>query len=245
MNPLEQFNEEKKQSIIKQSQDSEAKSLTRGWFNKMNEHKYSYNFTWMGRPIIAYPQDMVAMQEIIWDIKPDLIIEAGIAHGGSLIYYASLLELIGGEGIVIGMDIDIRKHNRELIESHPMMKRIKMIEGDSTSEMVAEQVYEIAGKKNKILVCLDSNHTHDHVLKELNLYAKLVSVGSYCVVFDTVIEDLPNDFEWKERNWGVGNNPKTAVFEFLKNNDDFQIDKSIDNKILISVAPDGYLKRMK
>jgi cephalosporin hydroxylase len=216
--------------------------------NLFNEHsnkaKYSYNFSWMGRPIIAYPQDMIAMQEIIWDIKPDLIIEAGIAHGGSLVYYASLLELIGGSGIVLGLDIDIRKHNRDLIESHPMIKRIQMIEGDSTSIDVANQVYEIARNKKRILVCLDSNHTHDHVLKELQLYAHLTSIGSYCVVFDTIVEDLPPDYMPGGRPWNPGNNPKTAVWEFLKTNNNFQIDKSIDNKILISVAPSGYLKRV-
>lgn len=210
-----------------------------------NKAKYSYNFSWMGRPIIAYPQDMIAMQEIIWEIKPDLIIEAGIAHGGSLVYYASLLELIGGNGIVLGLDIDIRKHNRDLIESHPMVSRIQMIEGDSTSKEVSEKVYEIAKDKTRILVCLDSNHTHDHVLKELHLYAHLTSVGSYCVVFDTIVEDLPKDYMPGGRPWNPGNNPKTAVFEFLETNSDFIIDKYIDNKILISVAPDGFLKRIK
>jgi cephalosporin hydroxylase len=188
---------------------------------------------------------MIAMQEIIWDVKPDLIIEAGIAHGGSLVYYASLLELLGVEGLVLGLDIDIRKHNRDLIEAHPMMKRIQMIEGDSTSLEIANQVYDIAKDKKRVLVCLDSNHTHDHVLKELELYAHLTTVGSYCVVFDTIVEDLPPDYMPGGRPWNPGNNPKTAVFEFLKSNDNFEIDKNIDNKILISVAPDGYLRRVK
>jgi cephalosporin hydroxylase len=198
----------------------------------------------MGRPIIAYPQDMVAMQEIIWEVKPDLIIEAGIAHGGSIVYYASLLELIGGDGLVLGIDIDIRKHNRDLIEAHPMMKRIQMIEGSSIAPEIAAQVYEVAKNKKRIMVCLDSNHTHDHVLNELKLYAPLTTVGSYCVVFDTVVEDLPKS-QYNDRPWDVGNNPKTAVFEYLKENSDFEINKSIDNKLLISVAPDGYLKRVK
>ena len=178
-------------------------------------------------------------------LKPDLIIEAGIAHGGSLVYYASILELIGNNGVVLGLDIDIRQHNRDFIESHAMAKRITMIEGDSTSIEIANQVYEFAKDKKRILVCLDSNHTHDHVLKELQLYAHLTSIGSYCVVFDTIVEDLPTDYMPGGRTWNPGNNPKTAVYDFLKGNDCFEIDKNIDNKILISVAPDGYLKRIK
>ena len=242
---LEKFYKEKGDLIASNATNQKLQKAKEEFNIESNKAKYSYNFSWMGRPIIAYPQDMIAMQELIWDIKPDLIIEAGIAHGGSLVYYASLLQLIGGEGMVLGLDIDIRKHNKDLIEAHPMMKRIKMIEGDSTSEEVANQVYEIAKDKKRILVCLDSNHIHDHVLKELNLYAKLVSVGSYCVVFDTVIEDLPADYMPGGRPWNPGNNPKTAVLEFLKENDCFEIDKNIDNKLLISVAPDGYLKRIK
>jgi cephalosporin hydroxylase len=245
MNPIDQFNKEKEQNIASQGKSKELKNLGLNFITDTAHTKYSYNFCWMGRPIIAYPQDMLAMQEIIWDVKPDLIIETGIAHGGSLVYYASLLELIGGDGLVLGLDIDIRKHNRDLIEDHPMMKRIQMIEGDSTSIEIANQVYEIAKDKKRVLVCLDSNHTHDHVLKELELYARLTSIGSYCVVFDTVVEDMPAEWDWGQRSWGVGNNPKTAVFEFLKSNDNFEIDKNIDNKILISVAPDGYLRRVK
>ena len=242
---LSKFYQEKEQ-LIDGNMQNQALQKARTDFNvESNKAKYSYNFSWMGRPIIAYPQDMIAMQEIIWDIKPDLIIETGIAHGGSLAYYASLLELIGEDGLVLGIDIDIRQHNKKLIEEHSMFKRIKMIEGDSTSESVANQVYDIAKSKKTILVCLDSNHTHDHVLKELKLYANLTSLGSYCVVFDTIVEDLPNDYMPGGRPWNPGNNPKTAVFEFLNTNDDFEIDKSIDNKLLISVAPDGYLKRVK
>ncbi len=242
---LKKFYEEKEILIKSNSSNKELQNAKKLFNLTSNIAKYSYNFSWMGRPIIAYPQDMIAMQEIIWDIKPDLIIETGIAHGGSLVYYSSILELIGNEGLVLGIDIDIRPHNRELIESHPMYKRIKMIEGDSTSHEVASQVYEIAENKKRILVCLDSNHTHDHVLKELQLYAHLTSIGSYCIVFDTIVEDLPDNYMPGGRPWNPGNNPKTAVMEFLKHNDDFSIDKSIDDKILISVAPDGYLRRVK
>ena len=184
------------------------------------------------------------MQEIIWDIKPDLIIEAGIAHGGSLIYYASLLELIGN-GEVLGIDIDIREHNRKEIENHKMFKRIKMISGSSIDETTIEEVKKYAESKKKILVSLDSNHTHDHVLKELELYSPLVSPGSYIVVFDTIVEDLPEGYFSQSRPWGIGNNPKTAVQEFLQKNRQFVIDEMIDNKLLISVAPGGYLKRIK
>lgn len=204
--------------------------------------KYSYNFSWLGRPIIQYPQDMIAMQEIIWDVKPDLIIETGIAHGGSLIYYASLLELIG-HGEVLGIDIDIRPHNREAIEAHPMFKRIRMLEGSSIAPEIVEQVRK-AAEGQRTLVVLDSNHTHDHVLAELKVYAPLVSVGSYCVVMDTVVEDMPEDF-FPDRPWGKGNNPKTAVWEFLKTHPEFEIDKRVEHKLLITVAPDGYLRRVK
>lgn len=241
---IEKFYKEKLELIASNALNQSLQKAKADFNLESNKSRYSYNFSWMGRPIIAYPQDMLAMQEIIWDVKPDLIIEAGIAHGGSLVYYASLLELIGSDGFVLGIDIDIRKHNRELIEAHPMMKRIKMIEGDSTSLEIAKQVFEIAKDKKSVLVCLDSNHTHDHVLKELELYAPLVSVGSYCVVFDTIVEELPPDYLPGGREWNPGNNPKTAVKQFLKANRDFQIDKSIDDKILISVAPDGYLKRV-
>jgi cephalosporin hydroxylase len=244
-NPVLEFENERKALIASNGANAELLIAAHNFNVESNKAKYSYNFSWMGRPIIAYPQDMLAMQELIWEIKPDLIIEAGIAHGGSIVYYASLLELIGGDGLVLGIDIDIRKHNRDLIESHPMFKRINMIEASSIDKTTAEKVYEIAKDKKRILVCLDSNHTHEHVLAELELYAHLTTVGSYCVVFDTIVEDMPADYMPGGRPWNPGNNPKTAVFDFLKNNDDFEIDKSIDNKLLISVAPDGYLKRVK
>ncbi len=241
---LKQFYIDRKKNIIEQGKSDELKKLGIDFVKKTSKTKYSYNFSWMGSPIIAYPQDMIAMQEIIWDLKPDLIIECGVAHGGSIIYYASLLNLIG-KGMVLGIDIDIRKHNRKIIESHPMFNRIELIEGSSVSEGVYNEVKKKSESKKKILVCLDSNHTHDHVLKELELYAPLVSKDSYCVVFDTVVEDMGKDWDWGDRDWGVGNNPKTAVHEFLKTNNDFKIDKSIENKLLTTVAPEGFLKRIK
>jgi cephalosporin hydroxylase len=210
--------------------------------------KYSYNFSWLGRPIIQYPQDIVVMQELIWSTKPDLIIETGIAHGGSLIFSASMLELNAASGgpqdaEVLGVDIDIRAHNRAAIEAHPMFKRIVMIQGSSVAPEIIDQVQAKAAGRRRVLVCLDSNHTHDHVLAELQAYAPLTSVGSYCVVFDTVIDNMPAEM-FPDRPWGPGNNPKTAVREYLKSHPEFEIDKQIDHKLLISVAPDGYLKRV-
>jgi cephalosporin hydroxylase len=242
MNPIEQFKKERKERIDSFGKHSELKAAADQFNTVSNKEMYSYNFSWMGRPIIQYPQDMIAMQELIWEIKPDIIVETGIAHGGSLIYYASIMELIG-KGEVLGIDIDIREHNKKEIEAHPMFKRIKMIQGSAIDQSTIEQVKKYVAGKKTVMVCLDSNHTHDHVLEELRLYADFTTVGSYCVVFDTIVEDLPKGSY--DRPWDVGNNPKTAVFEFLKTNDNFVIDKAIDNKLLISVAPDGYLKRVK
>lgn len=235
------FDAESQAEIRAQGENESLKGLARDFFNESARHKYSYHFSWMGRPIIQLPQDMMAMQEIIWQVKPDLVIECGIAHGGSIIYYASLLEL-QGHGEVLGIDRDIRAHNREAIESHPMFKRISMIEGSSVDPAVVEQVRALAAGKKVILV-LDSNHTHEHVLQELQCYAPLVSVGSYCVVMDTVVEDMPPDF-FPDRPWGPGDNPKTAVWAYLQENRNFEIDRQMNDKLLITVAPDGYLRRI-
>jgi cephalosporin hydroxylase len=220
--------------------------------------KYSYNFQWLGRPIIQYPQDMVAMQELIWTIKPDLIIETGIAHGGSLIFSASMLAMLDMEdailnGVsidpraskrkVLGVDIDIREHNRQAIEAHPMSSRIQMIQGSSIAPDIVAQVQKQTDLYQTVLVCLDSNHTHDHVLAELEAYAPMTSVGSYCVVFDTVVEDMPKSM-FPDRPWGPGDNPKTAVWDYVKRHPNFEVDRSIDHKLMISVAPNGYLKRV-
>ena len=243
-NQILEFINEREIRICQNGSNVELKEAAEQFNVASNKTQYSYNFSWMGRPIIQYPQDMIAMQEIIWDIKPDLIIETGIAHGGSLIYYASLLELIG-KGEVLGVDIDIRKHNREEIERHPMYKRIKMFEGSAIDKALVEKVFAVAEGKNSILVVLDSNHTHDHVLQELRFYSPLVTKNSYIVVFDTIVENLPQGYFNQVRPWGIGNNPKTAVAEFLQSNSDFEIDSAIDNKLMISVAPGGYLKRVK
>ena len=243
MDQIKLFQEETVQRVADQGQSAGVTEAAAKFVIESVATKYSYNFSWMGRPIIQYPQDMIAMQEIIWQIKPDLIIETGIAHGGSLVFYASLLELIG-HGEILGIDIDIRAHNRKEIEAHPMFKRIRMIEGSSISEDTLLQVKEAAKDKAKIIVLLDSNHTHDHVLSELELYAPFVTLDSYLVVFDTVVEHLEPG-STSDRPWGKGDNPKTAVKAFLSTHPEFKIDEAIDNKLLISVAPEGYLKRVK
>jgi cephalosporin hydroxylase len=240
------FNIEKEKNILLQKNKTH---LGLEFINKTSDTKYAYNFSWLGRPIIQFPQDMIALQEIIWKVKPDMIIETGIAHGGSLIFSASMLTLLEacGEienGKVLGIDIDIREHNKKAIEAHPMNKKITMFQGSSIDEEMIKKVHEFAKSGKKILVCLDSNHTHEHVLAELKAYAPLVSTGSYCCVFDTIIEDMPEG-SFPDRPWDKGNNPKTAVWEYLKECNDFIIDKEIENKILITVAPDGYLKRIK
>ena len=246
------------ESIARMKADDNLKNKSIEWFCETAKYKYSYNFEWQGRPIIQYPQDMMAMQELIWEIKPDLIIETGIAHGGSLIFSASMLALLDmAEAIergtiidpkvsqrkVLGIDIDIREHNRKAIEAHPMGNRIKMIQGSSIDPKIIEQVSLEARKFPKVLVCLDSNHTHEHVLAELNAYAPLTSIGSYCVVFDSIIQDMPDNM-FMDREWGVNNNPKTAVWKYLETHQEFAIDKNIQNKLLITVAPDGYLRRL-
>lgn len=221
---------------------TQIQSLSKAFVVEATRLRQGYQFgTWLGRPIIQLPQDMMAMQEIIWRLKPDLIVETGIAHGGSLIFYASMLELVGGDATVLGIDIDIRAHNREAIEAHPMAKRIQMIQGSSIDEALVAEVFKRAEGKKRVLVVLDSNHTHEHVLRELELYAPLVKEGGYMVVYDTAVEDMPEDF-FPDRPWGKGDNPKTAVWEFLKGNDRFVIDREWEDKFFITVAPDGYLR---
>jgi cephalosporin hydroxylase len=203
--------------------------------------RYSYNFDWMGLPIIQYPQDIVAIQELIWRIRPAAVVETGVARGGSLALSASILELLGGDGIVVGVDIDIRAHNRRAIESHPLARRIRLVEGSSTAPEVVDEVRSLVGNRGPVLVFLDSLHTHAHALDELRAYSPLVQPGSYVVVFDTVIDDLPAE-QFADRPWGPGDNPKTAVHTFLTENDRFEIDREYDAKLLISAAPNGYLR---
>lgn len=243
MSETEKFRKEVKDNILLQGSNEPLKKTAAAFMDASIRSRYSYNFTWLGRPIIQYPQDIIAIQEIIYQVQPDLIIETGIAHGGSLILHASICELIG-KGEVLGVDIDIREHNKNEILNHRMSKRISMIQGSSIDETIVKQVAEIAAGKEKVLVILDSNHTHNHVLSEMKWYAPFVTKDSYMLVFDTVVEDLANEI-YDNRPWGVGDNPKTAVWEFLKTNDDFVIETAMDDKLLISVAPSGFLKKVK
>jgi len=238
MNPADPKNPE---LIDAMRQDAALQSLAMRLFNRACDYRYSYNFTWLGIPIIQFPQDIVAVQELIWSVQPDVIIETGVAHGGSLILSASILQLLGGDRFVIGIDVDIRRHNRERLEHHPLASRLRLIEGSSTSPELVAQVRELVGETRKTMVFLDSNHTHDHVLKELELYSPFVRKGSYLVVFDTVIEQMPVG-SFPNRDWDIGNSPLTAVREFLARNRRFEIDKEIHSKLLLTVAPDGYLK---
>jgi len=259
MNPIKQFEAEVEKNIERLGSDADMKRASLDWMLRAGMiGAYTYNFNWMGRPIIQYPQDMVAMQELIWTVKPDLIIETGIAHGGSLIMNASLLALLElceaqeqGRMLdprrparkVLGIDIDIRAHNREVIEAHPMASRIQMLQGSSVDPSMVARVREIASGYKRVLVSLDSNHTHEHVLAELEAYAPLTSVGSYCVVFDTVVEDMPPEL-CRGRPWAPGNSPLTAAREYLARHPEFEVDRRIENKLLITVAREGFLRRI-
>lgn len=257
MHPNEQFEIERKERVLQYGGDAAFGALSQEWLRQSMQRKYVYNFDWLGRPIIQYPQDMVAMQELVWRVRPDLIIETGIAHGGSLVLSASLLALLDmADAIesgalmdpkqsrrrVLGVDIDIRSHNREAIEAHPMSSRITMIQGSSIAPDVIAQVHGFAKDYQRIMVCLDSMHTHDHVVAELNAYASLVSPGSYCVVFDTFVQDMPPGF-FADRPWDVGDNPKTAVHQWLSEHPEFEVDSAMPQRLQVTVAPDGFLRR--
>jgi cephalosporin hydroxylase len=244
MDEIERFSDEVKANVDRLMADGDIQALSRVWLTAITRHKYTYNFSWLGRPVIQLPQDLLAVQEIVWQARPDLVVETGVAHGGSLIHSASLLELLGGDGLVVGVDVDIRAHNRDQIEAHPLAKRIRLVEGSSTDPAVVAAVGEIAQGRRRVLVMLDSDHTHAHVLSELELYAPLVTRGSYLVVFDTLIEDLPDEL-FAGRRWGKGNNPKTAVRQFLDTTDRFEIDARIAGKLLLTCAPDGYLRCLR
>jgi cephalosporin hydroxylase len=240
----EQFDADNRARIAAMARDSAFRALTREWFTASCWHRYSYHFTWLGLPVIQYPQDLMAMQEIVWRTRPQLIVETGIARGGSLVFFASMLEMIGPAGRVVGIDVEIRSHNRAAIESHRLAKRITLLDGSSTDVAIVEQVRAIAGTSPSTLVVLDSNHTHRHVSRELELYSPLVRKGGYLIVMDTVVEDLPDEL-FSDRPWKRGDSPRTAVQAFLNSNDRFQVDEDIENKLLLTVAPGGYLKCVK
>lgn len=245
-----QFHQEREENIRAMTQDKNTKRIGRLFMDHMTDYKYGYYFTWMGRPIIQHPQDIVALQEVIMEVQPDLIIETGIAHGGSLVLSASMLELLdiaapldNMKREVVGIDIEIRLHNRAAIEAHPMYRKITMLEGSSTDAEIAAAVREIARQHKTIMVLLDSCHTAEHVLREMELYGPLVSVHSYLVVYDTLVEfeDKPHT----DRPWGKGNSPYTAVQEFLRTHDEFTVDETIEQKIVITSCPGGWLRRDK
>lgn len=263
------FLAERKLNISKLKTDLSLQQSGLKLVSEAVRYNYSFNFDWLSRPIIQLPQDIVAMQEIVWKVKPDLILELGIAHGGSLILSASLLAMLdlceNGEATIIpdkikprrvvAVDIDIRAHNKKALENHPLYPRLTLIEGSSIDPNVVERVFKEAKDHKKILICLDSNHTHDHVLKELETYAPLTSLNSYCIVYDTIIEDMPNEM-FDDRPWGKNNNPKTAVRKFLEILEresrtasdgrklKFELDKELESKLLLTSAPDGFLKRV-
>lgn len=237
------FEKEVQENVERIGADDAFQRLSRDWTVRSSELRYSYNFKWMGLPIIQLPQDILAMQELIWTVQPDVIVETGVARGGSAVFYASMLELIG-KGKVVSVEFDLRDPNRRALDAHPMRHRLEILDGDAVSDAVVDRVRSFIGPQDTVLVCLDSNHTHAHVLRELQLYAPLVSVGSYLVVFDTVVEILPEP-EKKTRPWGPGDNPWTAVQEFLQQDDRFRILEEVDHKLSISYAHNGYLQRVR
>jgi cephalosporin hydroxylase len=244
MSPLEEFRQKKTANIQAQGADQGLKDLALAFMRETGKYDYTYNFSWMGIPVIQFPQDLFAVAEIIFETRPDFIIETGIAHGGGLVFYASMLELLGSAGRVIGVDIALRDHNRTAIQNHPMAHRIELVDGSSIARDVFEKVSKLVGESQRVLVILDSDHTHEHVLRELELYSPLVRAGGYVVVFDTTIEDQPAGF-FGDRPWTKNNNPKTAVREFLRRNDRFQVDNDIEAKLLITVAREGFLRCVK
>jgi cephalosporin hydroxylase len=229
--------------IEKMAADPDVSATWQRAFELTLPYRYSYNWTWLGRPIIQLPQDVVALQEIVWRTRPEVIVETGIAHGGSLILSASLLALLGGEREVVGVDIDIRTHNRNAIDAHPLSGKITMIEGSSIDDDVAARVLQRVGARSAMVI-LDSNHTANHVAAELRLYSGLVKRDFFLVVLDTVIETSPPG-SFGDRPWDPGNSPMTAVNEFLKTNSRFVVDEEYDRKLLLTVAPHGYLRAIE
>ena len=231
-------------SIRTMAADPESIRVRREWMATATRHGYSYNFSWLGIPIIQHPEDIVIVQELIWSTQPDLVIETGIAFGGSLLLSASILKLLGGERQVLGVDIDIRAHAHSTLATHPLASSISTIEGDSIAPNVIEQVRQLRSRHDRVLVILDSNHTYVHVAAELSLYGEFVSVGSYLIVMDTIIRDLPPE-AFSDRPWDAENSPWTAVKEFLRADDRFVAASDVNDRLLATAAPDGYLVRLR
>lgn len=208
--------------------------LKTGWATQ-----YSYNFCWMGRPIIQLPEDLMMIQEVIYRVRPDVLIETGVAHGGTSVFFASLFEVLG-HGRVISVDIEIRPHNRKAIEEHPLKKRITLIEGDSIAPGTVQEVHGLIGPEDRVMVVLDSNHSKAHVLKELQLYGALVTPGSYIVATDGNMAEL-HDVPGGKPEW-MRDNPKVAIHEFLVSHPEFEMDPD-PTRLGITYWPDGYLRR--
>jgi cephalosporin hydroxylase len=241
MDDRETFRAEAAASALRLGEDADLQSLALDLIARSDRHHWSYQWTWLGVPIIQMPPDIVATQEIVWKTRPQLIIETGVARGGSLIFYASILELLG-EGHVIGIDIDIRAHNRESIENHPLSKRIELIESDALSPSLHDLLKEKVTQGQRVMVILDSHHTHEHVKRELELFADYVTPGQYLIVADTVVEYIPEQSH-RPREWGVGNNPATALKEFMNSDTRFKLDDATNAKLLLTSSPGGYLVR--
>ena len=224
--------------------DSAVTAAVRTFLGKTFEHGYYRNFTWLGRPIIQYPQDVVALQELVWSYRPTLVIETGVAHGGSLVLYASILELIGGRGEVVGVEVEFREHNKKAMENHPLARRISVIEGSSVAAPVIEEVRRRADSHERVMLVLDSLHTHEHVLAELRAYSPLVRKGGPLVVFGTAVALIDPKIDL-HRPWDQRHNAKTALDEFLGENSRFVVDRDVVDKLLITDAPDGYLRCVK
>jgi len=226
-----------------QAEDTEFGILSKAWMQSSVNHKYSYQFDWLGVPIIQMPGDLIVFQDIVYKTRPDLIIETGVARGGSLIFWASIQQLCGIEGKVLGIDIDIREHAHQAIDGSRHKNQIQLLQGSSTDLEIFSQVKELSAKSKRVMVVLDSNHTHEHVLAELNLYADLVTMDCMLLVLDTVIDDLIPD---PDRPWGPGASPKSAVIEFMSSrNNEFINVVDYESRAAISVAPQGYWQKRK
>jgi cephalosporin hydroxylase len=222
--------------------DPEVIAAVRTLNAKAFEYRYYLNFRWLGRPIVQYPQDIVALQEIVWDTRPTLIVETGVAHGGSLILYASLLQLMNLPGDVVGVEIELRPHNEKAIFEHPLSERIRVVKGSSTDPDVVAQVAEIASRHERVMIVLDSFHSHDHVAAELNAYAPLVTPGNYLIVMGTAVGDLPASLDI-QRAWNHERNPKSALDEWLARGQPFDVDRGLTDRLILSDGPGGYLRR--
>ena len=226
------------------SKDQNLQNDAKNVLIKADEHRWIHQGSWLGEPLLNLPQDMVALQDIIWRTKPDFIIEVGVAWGGGILFEAMLLDYIDGKK-VIGLDIFIPSDLRKRIMNHKKLSdRIELVEGDSTSEETIRKVKTILNGSKKVLVILDSYHTHDHVMNELKTFSQFVGKGHYLICGDTIVEHVPIQ-KHRPRPWGPGNNPGTAVRQFLVENDSFEIDEDLEKKLLLTCHPGGYLKAVK